>query len=199
MSSGGRQPVAACRSLAGRGFSSVTQPVSTLHTWMPRFASSAALVRVSMLRAAFAMLVCGWSLVFLRTVNWPSTADTFSRYRRGRGDASSRGSSRSASRNGATALTSWTSSISAGSMSPSREVQEFTAAVSVSSPASSTAGSTAAVVLVRGTSPAAQDRAANSPFPVPGTAKSGAVQTAGGPAGGSAGRGGAASAAARAE
>ncbi len=110
--------------------------------WTPWSASSAALVRVSMLSAALAMLVCGWPAILLRTANRPSTAVTLTTYRRGRGEASSRGSSRSQRSAGARALTSWVSRTSAGSRAPSRADQEFSGDGSGSSPASSASRST---------------------------------------------------------
>ena len=57
----GVEALSARRILVGCGRSSVIQPVSTLVIRMPSLSSiSRALVRVSMLSAAFAMLVCGW-------------------------------------------------------------------------------------------------------------------------------------------
>ncbi|KRD01429.1 hypothetical protein ASE41_34975 [Streptomyces sp. Root264] len=142
-SSGVRNPAPAIRAFFGAGFSSVTQPVSTAHMCTPCSASAAALVRVSMFRAALAMLVCGCPGILLRTANRPSTAVTLITYRRGRGDASSNGSSRSHSSAGASALTSWVSRTSAGSSAPSRTDQEFSGEGSGSSPASSASRSAA--------------------------------------------------------
>jgi len=94
-----------------------------------------------MLSAALAMFVCGWPEVLFRTANRPSTAVTLTTYRRGCGEASNSGSSRSHSRVGASALISCVSSTSAASSSPTRTDHELTGAVSGSSPASSISAS----------------------------------------------------------
>jgi hypothetical protein len=63
-------------------------PVSTAVMRMPSCSSiSAALVRVSMFSAAFAMLVCGCPGPLYARLNCPSIADTFTTYVRREGEA----------------------------------------------------------------------------------------------------------------
>jgi hypothetical protein len=94
------------------GSSSVTHPVSTLFMWMPSAMVVGADVRVIMLSAALAMLVCGWRVVLNASVELPLDGRHVDDVLVAPGVRSISGFSRALSTNGATALTSWVSSSS---------------------------------------------------------------------------------------